>query len=253
MPRHRAHQPVVGDDVRLEAGILAHGADQLLDLLHRAGGGLVGDPDVVGGGVGDDAVVLDHLAPQLLGAVGLALLIVGVDDAGEELEGRRRRLPLEEVERGVGAGGDAEGLGVDALRGVVARDGGVRREEGGDEAHEAVAAEERGQERVEVRGGWVPDGGEERGGAVGEAHRGEGGDRRDGVGRQVRREGGVDVGEAAARARLRRWPIETGSSAADPAPAPPATVERRRRAEAEKTAAVAMAGNRIDLWFGTRV
>lgn len=197
MPRHRAHQPVVGDDVRLEAGVLAHGADQLLDLLHRAGGGLVGDPDVVGGGVGDDAVVLDHLAPQLLGAVGLALLIVGVDDAGEELEGRRRRLPLEEVERGVGAGGDAEGLGVDALRGVVARDGGVRREEGGDEAHEAVAAEERGQERVEVRGGWVPDGGEERGGAVGEAHRGEGGDRRDGVGRQVRREGGVDVGEAA--------------------------------------------------------
>ena len=73
----------------------------------------------------------------------------------------------------------------------------MRGEEGGHEAGEAVAAEERAQEGVEVRGGGRQDGEEEYGGAVGEANRGEGRERGDGVGREERREGGIDVIQAA--------------------------------------------------------
>ena len=179
-------------------------ADQLLDLLHGAVGGLVGDPGVVGSGVGGDAMVLDHGPPQLLGAVREALLVEGVDDGCEELERRRRprrRFP-EEVERGVGAGGEAERLGEDAVRDGVPRDGGMRGEDGGHEPGQAAAAQEWAENRVQVRGSGRRDGSEQRGGAVGEAHRGEGRERGDGVGGEQGREGRVDVVEAASAGEL---------------------------------------------------
>ena len=104
---------------------------------------------------------------------------------------------MEEVERGVGAGGEAERFGEDAVRGGVPRDGGVRGEVGWHEPRQPAAAEERAEDRVEVRGSGRRDGAEHGGGAFGEADGGEGGERADGVGGDQRRQGRVDFGEAA--------------------------------------------------------
>ena len=101
------------------------------------------------------------------------------------------------MERGVGAGGEAERFGEDAVREGIPRDGGVRGEDGWHEPRQPAAAEERAEDRVEVRGGGRRDGAEQRGGAVVEAEGGEGGERGDGVGGEQRRQGRLDFGKAA--------------------------------------------------------